>query len=114
MKKKKRKKNWRKKPKGKDKRKKRKRKDQRKKQKRKDQKKRKIFGIKNVVGIPNDTIKSICNSSNNEQINSDVNIRLSIKNISIFDTSKPKYLANRGYQIVLRNINKIKEMLEYK
>ena len=76
-----------------------------------DESNRKNFGIKNVTGISNNTIKNIFSSQNNEEMFADVNIKLCIKNISLFDTSKPVYLANKGYNIVNQNINKIRRLI---
>ena len=76
--------------------------------------KHKKFKIKNVVGISKEAIKNIHNSSNNEEENADINVRLCINNISIFDTSNSVNLANRGYNIVCSNICKIKKFLDIK
>lgn len=70
------------------------------------------FGINNVYGIPDTTLNKIYNSNSDDVGKSDVNICLNINNVSLFDTSKSVYLANRGYNIVINNINKIKEILE--
>jgi len=69
--------------------------------------------ISNIVGISEQAFNIISHTSNNiEQYNADVNIRLCIKNVSLLDFSKTQLLAKRGYNIVARNINQIKRLLE--
>ena len=47
-----------------------------------------------------------------DEINTaDVNVHLCLNNVSLLDLSKATYAAKRGYNIVARNIMKIKEML---
>ncbi len=71
------------------------------------------FGVKNIVGISEQSFNLLSHNSNiSEQNLADVNIRLCIDNVSLLDLSKSQVLANRGYNIVARNIDKIKKMLE--
>lgn len=70
------------------------------------------FSIENVVGITSQAYNIMAHSSNIEEINlADVNIHLCLNNVSLLDISKATYVAKRGYDIVSRNINKIKEIL---
>lgn len=74
--------------------------------------KRPAFSIENVVGISTQAFNIMTHSSNEEEITAaDVNIRLCLNNVSLLDVSKATYVAKRGYNIVARNIIKIKEML---
>lgn len=71
------------------------------------------FGIKNIIGISEQSFNLLSHNSNiSEQNMADVNIRLCIDNVSLLDFSKSNVLAVRGYNIVARNISKIKEMLK--
>lgn len=73
--------------------------------------KRPTFSIENVVGISSQAFNIMSHSVNYSEIeNADVNLRLCLDN-SLFDMSNPVYLAKRGYNIVARNIFKIKELL---
>ena len=70
------------------------------------------FSIKNVIGISAkafDILSHECASK--EQQNADLNIKLCLNNVSLLDFSNPTYLANRGYNIIYRNINEIKRRL---
>lgn len=70
------------------------------------------FGIKNIIGISEQAFNLLSHNSNiSEQNEADVNIRLCIDNVSLLDFSKSEMLFRRGYNIVSRNIGKIKEML---
>lgn len=70
-------------------------------------------GINNIIGISEQAFNIISHSSNNfEQYNADVNIRLCINNVSLLDFSKTSQLIARGYNIVSKNITKIKKLLE--
>lgn len=71
------------------------------------------FGIKNIIGISEQSFNLLSHNSNiSEQNIADVNVRLCIDNVSLLDFSKSSALATRGYNIVARNISKIKEMLK--
>ena len=73
------------------------------------------FSIHNIVGISTQAFNIMTHNSNmNEVESTDVNIRLCLNNVSLLDTSKATYIAKRGYNIIARNIIKIKEMLEIK
>lgn len=73
------------------------------------------FNIQNVVGISTQAFNIMTHSSNIDEINTaDVNIHLCLNNISLLDVSKATYVAKRGYNIVGRNIIKIKKMLGIK
>ena len=74
--------------------------------------KKPTFSIQNVVGISTQAYNIMTHSINMDEIASaDVNIHLCLKNISLLDMSKSTYLAKRGYNIVARNILKIKQIL---
>ena len=71
------------------------------------------LGIKNVTGIDKDAFRLMLNSKDKEEINmADVNVRLNVKNVHIFDTSKAYYLICKGYNLIENNIHKIKAILE--
>ena len=71
------------------------------------------FSIENVVGISSKAFDIMTHSSNIDEVSTaDVNIRLCLDNVSLLDISKATYAARRGYNMVARNIIKIKEMLE--
>jgi len=73
------------------------------------------FSIENVVGISTQAFNIMTHSSNIDEINkADVNIQLCLNNVSLLDVSKAAYVAKRGYNIVARNIIRIKEMLGLK
>ena len=75
--------------------------------------KRPTFSIENIVGISTQAYNIMTHSINWEEISkADVNIHLCLTNVSLLDVSKANYLVKRGYNIVARNITKIKEMLE--
>lgn len=75
--------------------------------------KRPTFSIDNIVGISSQAFNIMAHSSNIDEINSaDVNIHLCIEGVSLLDVSKSRYLATRGYNIVAKNIVRIKEMLK--
>lgn len=68
--------------------------------------------IENVMGISHQAINIMSHTSDiSEQELSDVNIRMCIKKVSLLDFSKSIYLARRGYNIVNRNIEYIKNKL---
>lgn len=70
------------------------------------------FSIKNVIGISSkafDILSHEC--ATKEQEKADLNIKLCLNNVSLLDFSNPTYLANRGYNIVYRNIDEIKRRL---
>lgn len=70
------------------------------------------FGIRNIIGISSkafDILSHEC--ATKEQENADVNVKLCLNNVSLLDFSKPTYLANRGYNVIYRNINEIKRRL---
>jgi len=70
-------------------------------------------GILNIIGISEQAFNIISHTSNNvEQYNADVNIRLCLNNVSLLDFTKSKMLALRGYNIVNRNIDRIKKLLD--
>lgn len=74
--------------------------------------KRPAFSIENVVGISTQAYNIMTHSINMDEIQkADVNIHLCLHNVSLMDVSKANYLAKRGYNIVARNILKIKEIL---
>lgn len=74
--------------------------------------KRPTFSIENVVGISAQAYNIMTHSINIDEIaKANVNIHLCLHNVSLLDVSKANYLAKRGYNIVARNITKIKEML---
>lgn len=74
--------------------------------------KRPSFSIENVVGISTQAFNIMTHSSNMAEIASaDVNLHLCLHNVSLLDVSKATYTAKRGYNIVAKNIVKIKEML---
>ena len=73
------------------------------------------FNIENVVGISTQAFNIMTHSSNMDEVSTaDVNIRLCLDNVSLLDISKATYAARRGYNMVARNIVKIKEMLGIK
>ena len=75
--------------------------------------KKPTFSIENVVGISAQAYNIMTHSVNMDEIaKADVNVHLCLHNVSLLDVSKANYLAKRGYNIVARNITKIKEMLE--
>lgn len=70
------------------------------------------FSIENVVGISSQAFNIMTHSSNiNEISRADVNIHLCLKNVSLLDTSKATEIAKFGYNIVERNITKIKQII---
>lgn len=74
--------------------------------------KRNKFGIKNIIGISSQAFDILShNSSEKEQIQADVNVKLCLNNVSLLDFSNPKYLARRGYNVIYRNIDEIKRRL---
>ena len=74
--------------------------------------KKPTFNIENVVGISTQAFNIMTHSSNVDEIASaDVNVHLCLPNISLLDVAKSTYAAKRGYNIVARNIVRIKEML---
>lgn len=74
--------------------------------------KRTTFSIENVVGISAQAYNIMTHSLNMDEISSaDVNVHLCLQNISLLDVSKVTYTAKRGYNIVARNIVRIKQML---
>ncbi len=76
---------------------------------------RPTFSIENVVGISTQAFNIMTHSSNMDEIAmADLNIHLCLNNISLLDLSKSTQIAKRGYNIVARNIVKIKEMLDTK
>ena len=75
--------------------------------------KRPTFSIENVIGISAQAYNIMTHSINMDEIaKADINIHLCLHNVSLLDVSKANYLVKRGYNIVVRNIVKIKEMLE--
>lgn len=75
--------------------------------------KKPAFSIENVVGISTQAYNIMTHSVNMDEIASaDVNVHLCLSNVSLLDVSKATYTAKRGYNIVARNIIRIKEMLE--
>lgn len=71
--------------------------------------------IKNVLGISSQAFNIMTHSSNEKEIKlADVNVRLCLNNVSLLDFSNTNYIAKRGYNIIARNISKIKEKLELK
>ena len=77
--------------------------------------KRPTFSIDNVMGISSQAFNIMTHSSNIEEINmADVNVHLCLNGVSLLDVSKATYVAKRGYNIVARNIVKIKELLDKK
>lgn len=74
--------------------------------------KRATFSIRNVVGISSQAFNIMTHSSNIDEVNTaDVNVHLCLNNVSLLDVSKATYIAKRGYNIVAKNIIRIKEML---
>lgn len=72
-----------------------------------------IFSIRNVIGISTQAFNIMMHSSNMAEVNmADVNVRLCLDNTSLFDVSNPLYLTKRGYNIISKNIKKIKEKLK--
>lgn len=70
------------------------------------------FSIDNVVGISSQAFNIMSHNSNKENVdNADVNIRLCLNKVSLLDFSNANYIATRGYNIVARNICRIKEKL---
>jgi hypothetical protein len=64
------------------------------------------------VGISAQAYNIMTHSMNLDEIaKADVNIHLCLHNVSLLDLSKANYLAKRGYNIVARNITRIKEIL---
>lgn len=73
------------------------------------------FSIENVVGISTQAFNIMTHSSNIDEINTaDVNVMLCLNDVSLLDISKATYVAKRGYNIVAKNIEKIKELLKGK
>lgn len=74
--------------------------------------KKSSFSIDNVVGISSQAFNIMSHNSNKEDVdNADVNIRLCLNKVSLLDFSNANYIATRGYNIVARNICRIKEKL---
>lgn len=74
--------------------------------------KRPTFSISNVMGISSQAFNIMTHSSNMEEVNNaDVNVRLCLDNTALFDVSNPVALAKRGYNVIARNIIRIKEKL---
>lgn len=71
------------------------------------------ISINNVVGISSQAFNIMSHNSNNDDVNiADVNIRLCLNNVSLLDFSNSNYIVMRGYDIVSRNICRIKERLK--
>lgn len=71
------------------------------------------FSIQNVVGISTQAFNIMTHSSNMAEIDmATVNLHLCLSGISLLDVSKATETAKRGYNLVARNIIKVKEMLE--
>ena len=74
--------------------------------------KKSSFGIENIVGISTQAFNIMSHTSNGNQVNNaDINVRLCLNDISLLDTSKSIMLAKRGYNIIARNIDRIKQKL---
>lgn len=74
--------------------------------------KKNSFSIDNIVGISSQAFNIMSHNSNKDNIDdADVNIRLCLNNISLLDFSRSNYIAMRGYNIIARNIQRIKERL---
>lgn len=71
------------------------------------------FSINNVVGISSQAFNIMAHNSNKDDIiKADVDIRLCLNKVSLLDFSNSNHIAMRGYNIVARNINRIKEKLQ--
>lgn len=71
------------------------------------------FGIQNVIGISTQAFNIMTHDNNFDEVETaDVNIRLCLNNVSLLDLSNSTNVAKRGYNIVARNIDTIKEKLE--
>jgi len=74
--------------------------------------KKNMFSIDNVVGISSQAFNIMSHNSNKNDVESaDINIKLCLNKVSLLDFSNANYIATRGYNIVARNINRIKERL---
>lgn len=70
------------------------------------------MGIKNIIGISNQSFNIMSHEANESNIESaDINIRICLDDTSLLDFSNPIYVANKGQQIVQDNIEMIKEKL---
>ena len=68
--------------------------------------------LKNIIGITSQAFEILTHeSSESEQKNADINIRICVKNIGLFDFSKSIFLAKKGYYLVNNNIDYIKSKL---
>ena len=74
--------------------------------------KQNMFSIDNVVGISSQAFNIMTHNSNKNEIEgADINIRLCLNKVSLLDFSNASYIATRGYNLVARNINRIKERI---
>lgn len=74
--------------------------------------KRSKFGIRNIIGISAQAFDILNHSSSEkEQLQADLNIKLCLNNISLLDFSNPAYIAQRGYNVIYNNIGEIKRRL---
>lgn len=74
--------------------------------------KRSKFGIKNIIGISAQAFDILNHSSSEkEQLEADLNIKLCLNEISLLDFSNPTYVAKRGYNVIYNNIGEIKKRL---
>lgn len=70
------------------------------------------FGLQNIIGISTQAFNIMSHDTNFDEVKTaDVNIRLCLNNVSLLDLSNATNVARRGYNIVARNIDKIKEKL---
>lgn len=75
--------------------------------------KKQCFSIQNVIGISSQAFNIMTHSSNIDEVNmADVNVRLCLNDTALFDVSNPTYLAKRGYNIIAKNIIRIKQKLD--
>lgn len=76
--------------------------------------KRSKFGIRNIIGISAQAFDILNHSSSEkEQLEADLNIKLCLNEISLLDFSNPTYVAKRGYNVIYNNIGEIKKRLGF-
>lgn len=74
--------------------------------------KRTKFGIKNIIGISAQAFNILNHSSSEkEQLNADLNIKLCLNDVSLLDFTNPSYVVKRGYNIIYNNMDEIKKRL---
>ncbi|MBR6641999.1 MAG: patatin-like phospholipase family protein [Clostridia bacterium] len=73
------------------------------------------LGIENVIGISSQAFNIMSHESNKDKVElADVNVKLCLNNVSLLDFSNSTDITHRGYNIIARNIDKIKRSLNIK